>query len=317
MKTKFKDFQQQMMYINKFINRFTDLDVKCQYCGEPAHIRYSRYEPYDVQFICKSCRKEKNIDFAYSRGEMLKDIPTIHVLDHITSTSMKIRLPVLRKEEEIIIDDILKNKLTKSDAISKYNITYIQLNKMITKYELYKDKNIKEKIEQISKNAVKVKLRKASLRKIPDSNNNISILKLEKNITNDDIVRLSNGEILSMANLSLICNGKIEPTIKTKCALANIFKVSVSDLFPKDWAFSKIYNYNDYINLNNKISNYIKEIYKEKKTNKEKKVVQNLANEFNVNTNIIYKILDNDYFITHNDLEIFIPILVDKYNKQI
>lgn len=313
-KTEFKDFNQQMMYINKFITRFTDLEVKCQYCDKPAQIKYCRQTPYDVQFICKDCRKEKGIDLKAGRGEMLPDLEVIHLLEHVTSETMKLRIPVLFDDEKKIIEDILKNKLNQGDALAKYGITRCSLMKMINKYKSI-DSDIETKLENIFEQGRVARMRKGKLsaRVTNNIDNNLSRLKAEKNITNDDIVERSKGLIKNRANISLICNGKVEPKIQTKCILAEIFGVSVTDIFPRDWVYSNIHNYDEYCDLIDRIRTNFKFIYNKKKEAGEKGIVAILGKEFNLPIDRVYKILEGKLVLDHRELVTIITVLSDKY----
>ena len=317
MRMVFDNFIQQMVIINRFFERNTNLDKVCQYCGKPAEIKFSRENPYNIQLICRECKKEKNLNKSDMQGVLASDIPVINLFNHVKNTRTKCNIPILFEDEKEIINNILEKRMSKTMAIKEFNITFTQLNKIIDKYELYEDKDIKEKLNRIFNINKKNNIRQGILnhKSHYSSYNNLAKYKKERNLSNPEIAYLSRGEI-SISHISLICNDKVEPKIKTKCTLAEIFEVSVADLFPRDYLYSNIYCYMDYINLCTLVTYSFLDVYYDKKKNHEKHIVQNLTKEFHIKKDTIYKIISKKYLYSHSDLEIFLPILIDKYNKK-
>ena len=302
MKTEFKDFSNQMMYIHKFIERYTNLDKKCQYCGKPGQIRYSRTEPYDVQFICKKCKIEKNLNDAKNRG-LVPDLEVIHIQDYIVDRNVLSKIPKLNKQHIETIQNLLKTKSPKGEAIRSTGWSNASFNRILNLYEKQVDPDIKHKLNDlfIRNRAAKIRLSSMNTNKGQNSTNNLTNIKLRRNLSNSDIVRLANGQIKNNA-LSLICTGKSYPVVKTKCVLAEALKVSVADIFPHDWLYNSVYNYEDYLKLNNTIRNQVKEFIDAKKKNGEKKVTKKVAALFNMTVYRLYEFVNNHVNLNHEEL---------------
>jgi DNA-binding XRE family transcriptional regulator len=118
---------------------------------------------------------------------------------------------------------------------------------------------------------------------------------VERGLSNREIQSLSNNKIYG-SHVSLICSGKVDPNIETKCILAELFNVSVADIFPDDYLFNNIYNYNDYINLNKKAKNRLKEYRQSNNIN-----IITLSKSLDIKYNTLYDFITKDRFNLNHD----------------
>lgn len=61
MKRNFDSLGHQMTYINRFVHRNTDIELKCQYCGKPGRIRHYKNNPEQIHIICIECFNKKEL----------------------------------------------------------------------------------------------------------------------------------------------------------------------------------------------------------------------------------------------------------------
>lgn len=255
MKEKFDSFKKQGHYITRLIKYQTDLQKLCQFCGNPAKVKNNRIDPYKIQFVCDNCRNKHKLD---DLTDMFIDIPLIDVKQHIKSKILQDKMIDLTPEIIDKLKYILDSNFTKNQAIEYLGVSINTYNRLINLYnEIDKDYiyKIKNRYRYNRSKLMSKWLIKDNLEK--DNINNLFKIKYEKNLTNRDIAKLSDNKLLP-GSISNYCKGKIIPEIKTKCLLAEILNVSVFDIFPSDTEFKDVYNYNDYINLNNKYRNILK-----------------------------------------------------------
>lgn len=309
MKTEFKDFGHQMMYIYKFIERYTDLDKKCQFCGQPGQVRYSRTEPYDVQFICPDCKHSKNLNNIENRG-LVPDLEVIHIKEHITDKNVLSKLPILTKTQVDIIKNLLKTKLPKGEAIRSTGWSITTFNRILNLYEKHIDKDIKNKLNDLftRNRAAKIRISSTHTNKANHSLNNFTKIKLSRNLTNDDIVKLTNNRIHKNA-LSLLSTGKTTPTIQTKCLLAEAFNLYVSDVFPNDWLYSKVRTYEDYLELNEKVRTNLKLYIDDLKFKGQSNSVEIISRKTNLSVYRLYEFIASRANAHHEELVSIISLL--------
>ena len=300
MKMEFDNLSSQMMYISRFVRKYTDIEKKCQVCGAPADIRHNINNPYEIQLICSSCRKNK---FNNRRG-ILNDIPTINVYDHITNPRIKIKF--FTKDCELVkkLEYVLNlSYCTKQQARSIFNNSYIMFEKTIDYYEKNIDKDIRSKLDLLFKKSRAIAVRKVKQRQSLEKNhNNLSKIKYDLGITNRDIEKLSNYKI-EAPSISLICNNKVKPTIKTKCLLAKTLNLYVSDIFPEDFMYSKVNSLEDIYKLQKsikiKLIKHLKDLKNEKSYNYIKRFISN--NNLKITEDKIYRFIKNDALLTHDE----------------
>ena len=148
MKQEFKDFNQQMMYINKFLDRSTNVERKCQFCGAPAEIRHNYEDPYRIQLVCKVCKQERNLKNKELRGKMIEELPVIDLRNHITNpaTLRGLRKNTLTLGEKQMIKEVLRSKFTRQDVYKHYQIGRDEFLKRAWDWkELYGNRIIKQK----------------------------------------------------------------------------------------------------------------------------------------------------------------------------
>lgn len=305
MREKFDDYGKQVHYISRLLTNHTDIKRKCQYCGnEPAEIKNNKEEPYKVQLICRECKYKLGSNEAKWRDTMMPDIPLIDLIEHLTNENIKAKIVKIDKDKIEKVNIILKSDFTKREAIKYLGLTGTTYIKFLDLYEQEIDKNIKSKMEKHLDKSRKKRIRNTTLKdKIKESNaNNLSKLKYEKNVTTNDIVRLSNNQINS-CSISLICNGKTNPKIATKCLLAEVFKVSVKEIFPNDILFDRVYNYQDYIDLQNNLRNRIEDLNKYSRKHGIKGFITDISNRSGIPRIYIYGFLAGDKNLNHDELE--------------
>lgn len=249
MKENFDDFIKQGHYISRFVSKYTDLDRTCQYCGKPAEVKNNINNPYLIQFICKQCKVEKKMISIYC--DMADDIPLINLKEHIINDTVNRKNIDLDDELISKLKYLLTSDLTKEQALNYLDMKPTQFKKVIAKYEELYDKNYSKKLDTVLKENRNQVVTKARLNYTVNvyTNNNLSVLKYKMGLTNKDIINKSGGRIKANA-ISLICNGKSEPKVQTKCILAEALGVTVKDIFYEDTICDNIHNYNEYLKLN-------------------------------------------------------------------
>lgn len=287
-RTDFRNYGEIREYIGKFITRNTTLEKKCQYCGKPAEIKYNFKNPYEIQLICRDCKHKRDIYKKY-RSVMVPDLSTINILDYVTEKKKyKDSKNLLSEENKLIVEKLLTTDLLKKEAIKEYCKTPYTYSKLVTMYKENYDKDVEVKLKANFKknqtNAIKRWTNKNSLGKCK---NNLAKLKLEHNLSNRDIEEISNHKLL-YSSISAISTGKIDPKMRTKCLIAEIFNVSVADVFPKNWLYKSVYHYKDYIDLNQKYRTKLLNIINEKKKCHEKYIILHISEKCNLSYNVIY-----------------------------
>lgn len=307
MKSKFKNNQYQLSYITKFISYYTSLERKCQFCGKPAIIKHNEEDPYRIQLVCRECRSKYKIP----RDKMYNNIPLIDCRDYINNERTLANNIKLTPELKKLLDESLEKGLSKKETLDYVNITYTQFNKLIKQYETSYDKDIAKKFQSSFYKSRADIIREAKLKSTltNDSGNNLSKIKLEKNISNRQIVDLSNKGITA-AQLSCIQRGICKPKVKTKCLLAEILKVSVSDIFPKDEEFNNIHNYSDYIKLSDRYREILSNYKEEYST-----TLKYISREINLDYNRLRAfITENLYNLESEDFKLIRKGIIDKVN---
>ena len=284
MRDNFKNYKDQVTYMNKFIHRQTDISLECEYCGKPAFIRYSREDPYKIQLICKDCINNKHLNNKENRG-LVPNLPTIDVRDHILPSKVMTKKNLMSKDNINMMQDILNSCMTRPEIYKHYNITAHKFDIIINQYEKHIDPGIKSKlIKVLMKNRASKLAYIRLVNNVPDDcTNTLAKYKVAHCITNREIMKKSNYK-LNFKTLSDICNGKIEPKIRTKCLLAETLGVTVTEIFPFDYAFVNVHNYNDYLEINNRVR---KELEARLQYNKSNGIcITETINDIYLNTNI-------------------------------
>lgn len=317
MKQEFKDFNQQMMYINKFLDRSTNVERKCQFCGNPAEIRHNYEEPYKIQLVCKACKSERNLKNKELRGKMIEEIPVIDLRNHITnpSTLRGLRKNTITLEEKQMIKDVLRSNFTRQDVYKHYQIGRDEFLRRVMLYEKEIDSKIREKLTYVFNQNYKVKMRVSKLEKSLNEKhtNNISKLKLKHRLSSKDIEKLSRG-VVQAATLSDIANSKRVPKMRTKCAIAEVFELPLSKVFPDEYLFDNIYCYEDYCELNYKLKERLKKYLSDERWFGRKRVIYDVAKTMGVSVNVMYSFFDNRRVrkFTHDEIVKLLPIFVHK-----
>lgn len=287
-------------YISKFVDNYTNLKKICQYCGKPAQIRNNLENPYMIQLICPICKRDKGL--CKDKYRMADDIPLINLKENIITDTMKLKAMELTPEISKKIKSLLTSNYTKEQALEYMNMSYTTFNRMLNEYSK-NDPEIKDKLKVLfnsnrNKIVTNAKLKSTVNNKV---SNNLSKIKYEKNITNKDIIRKSNGRI-SHSAISMIQNGKTIPTISTKCLLAEMLDVSVSDIFPDDWFYSNIKNYTGYLKLNDKIRIAFADNIEYRKNSGINNAMRITSEETNINLLRLYEFSNNHVNLNHDEL---------------
>lgn len=269
MKKEFKSFNQQMTYVNRYINRYTDIEMVCQYCGNKGRIRYYRECPSKVQIVCLDCSNKKGLSTAFKLGKVVEDIPLIDVEEHIVNKTVLNKMIGLNKDTKKILRDLLKSDKPKYESFKDTGLTMTVLNRLIDEYVDKVDPEYKDKLAEHFTKVRDKKIREVKLKSVTSEDSHpITKIKLERSLTNADIVKLSNNRITVNA-LCMIQERKSKPKLVTKIILAEALGVSVSTLFPEDTEFSNVYCWSDYWykirnNVSKSLSSYVLEKKKER-----------------------------------------------------
>jgi len=317
MKQEFKDFNQQMMYINKFLDRSTNVERKCQFCGAPAEIRHNYEDPYRIQLVCKTCKQERNLKNKELRGKMIEELPVIDLRNHITNpaTLRGLRKNTLTLGEKQMIKEVLRSKFTRQDVYKHYQIGRDEFLRRVMLYEKEVDSRIREKLTNVFNQNYKQKMRVSKLEKSLNEQhkNNISKLKLKHKLSSSEIEKLTKG-VVQAATLSDIANSKRVPKMRTKCAIAEVFEVPLSKVFPDEYLFDDIYCYEDYLDLNSRLKARLKKYLTDERRSGRKKVIYKVAEALGVSVNVMYSFFDNKRTrrFTHDEIVKLLPIFIHK-----
>ncbi len=304
MKETFETFGEQMTVINRFLNNMTDVKLNCQYCGNKGRIKHNKQEPYKIQIICTECAKAKHINTIKNKDNMLEDIPLINLKEHVINKSMLNKMKTLDEEAIKILQDLLNTKEVKKDAIKNTGYTMTVYNRLVDEYTEKYDKDYKIKLEQVFKQNLQNRIKQSVLeRHVYTGGNNYSKLKLEKGLTNREILKLIHNQV-GLNCLCLIQENKVNPTIQTKCALAQAFGVSVRDIFPEETEFGEVYNWNDYwFDIRNWFINTIDKYVNTMRDRGQKKVIKNLAYKMNMTTARLYAFRNRSGHPTNEEIK--------------
>ena len=236
MKDEFDNFDKQGRYILRLIKNSTDLDRKCQICGNLGKLKNNKISPYDIQFVCHSCRKGLEKDLV---SDTFKGVPLINVKDHITNPTMIGRMVELDEETIKKINDILNGGYNKQEALAYLNLTPTTYEKLLSKFSSL-DKDIKQKLIDVyrKENAKRIRMNKFKCTR-NDEFNNLSKIKEEKNITNRMISERTNGEI-TLSTISNIATGKAKPKNRTMALLARALETDIYNIFPECTEFKNV-----------------------------------------------------------------------------
>lgn len=237
MGNKFNNNANMGRQVLRFLNNSTDVKKICQYCGKPANLKNNKYSPYNIQLVCIDCRKVHKIN---PITEMYDDIPLIDLYDHVTSSIIKNRLVKLDSEYINKIRKILKGGYNKTEAIKYLNVTSTTYKNLIKQYKERIDKNIEIKLKKVYKKTQASKIRNNTLsHRVNNKYNNISKIKMDKNISNNVIYKRTNGK-LTNCTISNVINGKTIPKNTTCALLAKALECNVTDIFPEYTEFENV-----------------------------------------------------------------------------
>ena len=302
MKKEFDSLGQQMTYINRFIHRNTDLELNCQYCGKPGKIRYYRTKPDKIHIVCKECSINKGLGLKKNWGKELEDIPLINIEDHITNPYTLNKMMTLNKDTKKILRDMLKSDKPKIETFKNTGISQTYLTKLINEYTNKVDKDYKNKLDKVFEENRLNKVKRVKLNStINEESHPLAKLRLERNISNREIVALSKGRLTS-SNLSAIQCGKSKPTLLTKIKIAEVLKVSVKEIFPEETEFGNVYKWNDYwFDIRNIVIKAINDYYKEALLKKQTKIMKNLSDITGIRIDRLYSLKLGLAMVTNDD----------------
>lgn len=162
----------------RFIERYCDLEMKCQICGEKAQIHHPNYNDYlKINLLCQ------------------KHYTTLHKFELVPPPiidleKIKIKIPATQEKKKYIDEqieniktDILDNGFSCRDLEKKYKIA-----KSTIKHYLMQEENYQELKEKL-KNAAK---RKMITKKNIHKNNPLLSYKLKYNLTSIEISQITN-----------------------------------------------------------------------------------------------------------------------------
>lgn len=302
MKKEFDSLGQQMTYINRFIHRNTDLELNCQYCGKPGKIRYYRTKPDKIHIVCKECSINKGLGLKKNWGKELEDIPLINIEDHITNPYTLNKMITLNKDTKKVLRDMLKSDKPKIETFKSTGISTVYLKRLIDEYTNTIDKDYKKKLDKVFEENRSSIIKKAKLKStIDEESHPLAKLRLERNISNREMVKMSNGG-LTTSNLSDIQKGKSQPNIYTKIKIAEILKVSVKDIFPEETEFGNVYKWNDYwFDIRNVVIKAINNYYEEALLKKQTRIMKNLSDITGIRIDRLYSLKLGTARVTNDD----------------
>ena len=232
MKEKFDTLSQQMSYIDRFVERKTDIKKVCMLCGKPATIQHNKAFPYMIRVLCRPC-KMKNHIMGKTVDSVIVDLPVINLKEHIVKDLKLYRDNPITEEQMKLIDLAIKNKLTKKELYTLLKSNQYGLRDLINKYEAIKP-GIKEALNKSTSEGRRRVLLNNAVRRSNNLNsavnNKINKIKLEKGLSNKDIIEKCENKI-SIPQLALIIEGKCEVKDKYKKMIAKALDVKVTDIF--------------------------------------------------------------------------------------
>jgi len=275
----FDSKERQVSYISKFVRRYTDIDLKCQFCGNEGRIRNNFSDPYKIQIVCLECKKKNLV----KKEGMYENIPLIDIKKHL----IKDRLKYIYLNDDVAkkIKNLTKTRLTKCIALKSVGLSNKNtFEKIITEYERLYDKDIRSKLNKVFKENRCNKAKQVSIgTEAKESKNNIAKYKLQKGLTNrdiHDIIYAKYGINVYNNTVSNLSKGKQNCTPKVRCLIAEALGVSLGDLF-EEYKPLNIKTYNDYLELNNKVRSEMEYAYISKPLNY-------IAKQLKISENIIY-----------------------------
>ena len=186
MREVFDSFDKQGRYILRLIKNHTDLDKKCQICGDKGKLKNNKLSPYEIQLVCSNCRNYLTINPV---TEMYNEIPLINIKEHFTSKSLQSNM-ITANDIKDKINIILKGGYNKSTAIKYLGVSPTKYDHLINEYSETIDKDIKEKLNKAYRATNAISLRETKFKETRnDIYNNLSKIKQEKGITNKLIGR--------------------------------------------------------------------------------------------------------------------------------
>ena len=208
----------------------------------------------------------------------------------------------LDKDTKKMLENMLKSDKPKMETFKSTGISSVYLNRLIDEYTEEIDKDYKNKLKKVFETNRLNKMKKTKLESTIDENSHpIAKIRLERNISNRDIARLSRGRIKN-EHLCDIQNGKIKPTLVTKIKIAETLKVSVKDIFPEEAEFGEIYTWNDYwFNIRNVVIKAIKDYYKEEQEKGHNKIMTTLAEITGIKVDRLYTLKAGMTMVNNND----------------
>ena len=298
MRMEFDDFNKQMVYVSKFVRNYTNLEKKCQICGKPADIKHNIHDPYKIQLVCNECKRNNQ----YDESGMIYGVPLIDLYNYITNT--RIKESFISKSSNNInkLELILKSKnFTREKAYKLFNGSATNFNKTVDFYEKEINPNIRTELENIFNQERTKSLRASRQKSTLNSSNNLSMIKYKKNISNRQLSKLTNNQIKPVA-ISLICTGKTNPKLKTKCILAEALNVSVYDIFPEDTLYKDIHNYTELVNYQNTIRDKLQKVLNSKNITFKNYGDFIRDNQLNLSIYRLYDFVSTKVLINHSEL---------------
>lgn len=141
----------------------------------------------------------------------MPDIPVIDVR-YFTTEEKQIRdnKLILTEKNKRKIQSLLETTSPKTRAIKDAGLTLYQYNKLIELYSTQVDSDIYIKLDKVFSENRRNKVRKTTMNSIDYTHypNNLYKLKLEKDISNAKLSRLTH-YVVTSAQISLICTRKI------------------------------------------------------------------------------------------------------------
>lgn len=141
----------------------------------------------------------------------MPDIPTIDIRYLTTEVKqMRDNKLTLTEENKKKIQSLLKTSLPKTQAIKDVGLTLYQYNNLIELYSIQVDSDIYDKLDIVFHRNRHKRVRRAIMNSIDYSSypNNLYKLKLEKDISNAKLSRLTH-YVVTSAQISLICTRKV------------------------------------------------------------------------------------------------------------
>ena len=162
----------------KFIERYCNLEMKCQICGEKAEIHHPNYNDYlKINFLCKNHHTELH------KFELIP--PPVIDLEKIKVKEPPAKEKKKHIEEKIkdIKTDILENGFSYSELENKYKISHSTIKHYLIQQENYKELN--EELKNTAK-------RKRIIKKNTHKDNPLILYKIKYNLTSKEISRITN-----------------------------------------------------------------------------------------------------------------------------